>query len=251
MPTLREFVLTACAVELGLEVPDHRQAGDPLEPDARAKGLDLTAGECDALVAFVASLPAPSRQVPTGVAEADAIREGERAFAAIGCATCHTPDLGEVAGIYSDLLLHDMGPDLGDTGSYGAFRPESPEPDRVDARSPRRGTVPGEKVDGFRCEPAGVADAAAVGRARFGSLPARRSCRHARPGDRPARRPGEGPGDPVFRAPAPATAAGPGVPQVPGRAGRSAPGASPTRETVRRRPGAGRADGRRETGRVP
>ena len=129
MPTLREFVLTACAVELGLEVPDHRQAGDPLEPDARAKGLDLTAGECDALVAFVASLPAPSRQVPTGVAEADAIREGERAFAAIGCATCHTPDLGEVAGIYSDLLLHDMGADLGDTGSYGAFRPESPEPD--------------------------------------------------------------------------------------------------------------------------
>ena len=36
MPTLREFVLTACAVELGLEVPGHRQAGDPLEPDARA-----------------------------------------------------------------------------------------------------------------------------------------------------------------------------------------------------------------------
>jgi CxxC motif-containing protein (DUF1111 family) len=128
MPTLREFVLTACAVELGLEVPDHRQGGDPLEPDRVARGLDLTAGECDALVGFMASLPAPERQIPTGVAEVEAIREGERSFGVIGCATCHSPSLGEVVGIYSDLLLHDMGTDLSDTGSYRASRPESPGP---------------------------------------------------------------------------------------------------------------------------
>ena len=35
-PDLREFVLSACANELGLEVPGHHQAASPLEPDAKA-----------------------------------------------------------------------------------------------------------------------------------------------------------------------------------------------------------------------
>src|SRR5262249_19675873 len=37
----------------------------------------------------------------------------------IGCAGCHAPQGGDVVGIYSDLLLHDMGQELGDEGSYG------------------------------------------------------------------------------------------------------------------------------------
>ena len=53
-PDLREFVLSACANELGLEVPGHRQAASPLDPDAKAKSLDLTQEECDALVALCA-----------------------------------------------------------------------------------------------------------------------------------------------------------------------------------------------------
>ena len=121
MPTLRNRP-HRLAVELGLEVPDHRQAGDPTEPDARAKGLDLTAGECDALVAFVASLPAPGDRSPPASRRQRRSGRGE-GFRGDRLATCHTPDLGEVARIYSDLLLHDMGADLGDTGSYGTFRP--------------------------------------------------------------------------------------------------------------------------------
>ena len=31
------------------------------------------------------------------------------------------PKLGDVENIYSDLLLHDMGPELLDTPAYGAF----------------------------------------------------------------------------------------------------------------------------------
>ena len=57
--SLEDFVLTACANELGLEVPGHHQATSPLAPDATARGLDLTPAECDALVAYVRSLPAP------------------------------------------------------------------------------------------------------------------------------------------------------------------------------------------------
>src|SRR5262249_55299537 len=37
----------------------------------------------------------------------------------VGCAICHRPKLGDVDGIYSDLLLHDMGLLLSDTGVYG------------------------------------------------------------------------------------------------------------------------------------
>ena len=54
----------------------------------------------------------------------------------IGCATCHTPKLGDVGGIYSDLLLHDLGPQLGDTGQYGVFDPSSSEEEIVDPVQP-------------------------------------------------------------------------------------------------------------------
>jgi CxxC motif-containing protein (DUF1111 family) len=30
----------------------------------------------------------------------------------VGCADCHRPSVGNIAGIYSDLLLHKIGPDL-------------------------------------------------------------------------------------------------------------------------------------------
>jgi CxxC motif-containing protein (DUF1111 family) len=44
---------------------------------------------------------------------------GEKLFLSIGCAVCHQPKLGDVEGIYSDLLLHDMGPKLAHSGQYG------------------------------------------------------------------------------------------------------------------------------------
>ena len=47
-------------------------------------------------------------------------------FESAGCAACHRPSLGNVDGIYSDLLLHDMGPALSDSGSYyGITEPDS------------------------------------------------------------------------------------------------------------------------------
>ena len=41
---------------------------------------------------------------------------GEARFAALGCEGCHVPDLGEVQGLYSDLLLHDLGSGLQEEG---------------------------------------------------------------------------------------------------------------------------------------
>lgn len=127
-PSLNDFVLTACAVELGLEVPGHGQGGLPQKPEAKAKGLDMNAEECDELVAYVKSLPRPV-ELPAHSAE---ITAGRALFSRVGCASCHMPKLGEVDGIYSDLLVHDLGPDLGDTGQYGVFTPGSSDPEFQD-----------------------------------------------------------------------------------------------------------------------
>ena len=115
---LEEFVLRACANELGLEVPGHHQAGSPLNPDAQAPALDLTADECQALVAYVRSLPPPVVIDPPAPQESLARAGGRKLFQSIGCAGCHTPDLGTIQGIYSDLLLHEMGPSLSDPAAY-------------------------------------------------------------------------------------------------------------------------------------
>ena len=120
MARLEDFVLTACAVELGLEVPGHHQSSDPLADKKKAPGLDLSAHECAALTSFVASLPAPAERAPATKGEKEQIAAGRNLFTSIGCASCHRPEMGTVAGIYSDLLLHDMGQSLGDAGSYNS-----------------------------------------------------------------------------------------------------------------------------------
>lgn len=119
--TLGEFVLSAAATEIGLEVPGHHQAADPRSPVAEPPGLDMTARECDALIAYVRDLPAPVARDPGGPREALHVKDGRSLFRSTGCATCHQPKLGPVEGIYSDLLLHDMSPRLADTGAYGVL----------------------------------------------------------------------------------------------------------------------------------
>ena len=105
-------------------VPGHDQAVVPYKPDYRSPGLDMNERECDALVAFIASLPSPVQTKPSHEAHAEYLREGERLFVETGCAACHLPNLGEVRGIYSDLLLHDMGPALADIGLYESGGPD-------------------------------------------------------------------------------------------------------------------------------
>jgi CxxC motif-containing protein (DUF1111 family) len=110
--SLRDFVFGACAVELGLEVPGQPQDRDPLGKAPPAPGLDLTLQQCDQIVAFVASLPRPEQVLPPKVAYFTELNQGARVFERVGCAACHVEQLGNVRGLYSDLLVHDMGPDL-------------------------------------------------------------------------------------------------------------------------------------------
>jgi cytochrome c peroxidase len=62
-----------------------------------------------------------------------AIRSGEQLFKRVGCAVCHRPSIGNVKGIYSDLLVHVMGSKLADP----SMAPLSP-PAVVTTPSPTR-----------------------------------------------------------------------------------------------------------------
>ena len=142
--SLEDFVLTACAVELGLEVPGHPQPADPLSEKMQAPGLDLSAGECAALASFVAGLPRPVERVPSTKGEMERVATGHKLFKSIGCATCHRPQMGSVAGLYSDLLLHDMGPGLGGGGTYYNVPADS----SGSGSAPSGGRLPGTALRG-------------------------------------------------------------------------------------------------------
>jgi len=122
---LSSFVMTACAVEVGLNVPDHPQAGHPQKADYMPAGLDLNQAQCDALIDYISELPAPAQRPFGDEVDKGYISGGHALFAKVGCADCHVENVGEVAGIFGDLLLHDMGGELGDTGSYDVFIPNS------------------------------------------------------------------------------------------------------------------------------
>jgi len=77
------------------------------------------------------SPPMPSANAPGGT---ESISRGRNLFSTLGCALCHTPALqtgnttvaalrSQVAQLYSDLLLHDMGVGLADGVSQGQAGP--------------------------------------------------------------------------------------------------------------------------------
>ncbi len=152
--SLSDFVQAACANELGLGNPGQAQPRPLSKPYYQPVSYDLTQEQCDQITAFVASLSRPIEKLPDdSLLRNDAI-EGKRLFSQVGCADCHTPDVGSVKGLYSDLLLHDMGEPLQGGGSYNDPIPTLPNPNPP---PPNDGPSPGE----WRTPPLwGVADSA-------------------------------------------------------------------------------------------
>jgi CxxC motif-containing protein (DUF1111 family) len=140
-PSLSEFVQAACANELGLGNPGSPQPSPLAKPLYKPPSLDLTSEQCDQITAFCASLPRPIERLPSDSSLIrDEVSAGKQLFNRIGCADCHTPDVGEIKGLYSDLLLHDMGQDL----QGGGFYYDVPLPPTVPNAPPSDGPQPGE-----------------------------------------------------------------------------------------------------------
>jgi mono/diheme cytochrome c family protein len=109
--SLEQFVAEAFRNELGIT--------SPLAPfdlvhstncGAVAPGLEDDGSMVREVTAYISSLPPPLTFVRPQH------RFGQILFAAVGCGSCHTPSLAGERGplLYSDLLLHDMGPAFDD-----------------------------------------------------------------------------------------------------------------------------------------
>lgn len=83
---------------------------------------ELTTAQLDSVVFYLAHLAPPERRQQ----DQPMVCQGEALFASSGCAVCHQPALpggehptysrlsNQMVAAYTDLLLHDMGPDLAD-----------------------------------------------------------------------------------------------------------------------------------------
>jgi CxxC motif-containing protein (DUF1111 family) len=142
---LRDFVLAACANELGLEVPGVEQPLVPHNAAYRAPAEDLTEQQCNMLVAFVASLPPPKIVWPEGEAKRQIAIEGQKKFKQVGCVQCHVEEVGPAKAIYSDLLLHDLGPALADPvlARPAVRQASSVQPPAMPGRQSRHGSYGG------------------------------------------------------------------------------------------------------------
>ena len=107
--SLLDFVDQACAVEVGLETARKEQPADPMNRDYRNTSVDIKDNQIMAMRDFSAALPSPTKEIPSDSYQREMAARGEQVFASIGCAVCHVPDMGPAKGIYSDILLHDMG----------------------------------------------------------------------------------------------------------------------------------------------
>lgn len=125
--TLLEFIDTALRFEMGLTTPMHPfeelPGGQPL-PDGADPVADpeISAEQLSLLVDFVRYLVPPAPAEAHGAAR-DSVARGREVFEAVGCAGCHVPSLMTgpnpipafdrmTVPLYSDLLLHDLGPEM-------------------------------------------------------------------------------------------------------------------------------------------
>ena len=124
--SLKEFVRAACANELGLGNPGQAQPQPMAQPGYVTVGFDLTLAQCDQLAEYINSLPRPVERTPQEPVDCQQATAGKSVFHKIGCADCHIPDVGDVRGLYSDLLLHEMGQELEGGGDYNDRPLEEP-----------------------------------------------------------------------------------------------------------------------------
>ena len=135
--SLEEFVAAACANEIGLGNPRMEQAKPMVKWKYPQVERDLNDGQFRALVAFVDTLPRPVESTSGESAQREKAEHGKMLFRQIGCAACHTPDVGGVAGVYTDFMLHRL-----DDRDKGGYRETPPVPFPNDVPLPEEWKTP-------------------------------------------------------------------------------------------------------------
>lgn len=107
-----EAASTAGMLRQPLRAPQAGAPDEPLFDDDGAPDPELSEDDLFDLVSFSMLLAAPRPDEPTPETEA-----GRALFEQANCTGCHTPALHGPRGLipaYTDLLIHDMGPELAD-----------------------------------------------------------------------------------------------------------------------------------------
>jgi CxxC motif-containing protein (DUF1111 family) len=134
--TIRSFAEGALLLEMGLTTTARPQEslldGQPFTPDTDpAPDPEVDSVMVNRLVDFVRFLAPPAQRPALNATDAALLRRGERLFGDVGCAACHVPEMrtgrSDVSALdrkpvrlFSDLLLHDMGPDRAGACGIGA-----------------------------------------------------------------------------------------------------------------------------------
>ncbi len=132
--SLLDFIASALRGEMGLTTSRYPREegpqGAPLPPGSDpAPDPEVSDADLSLLTDFVRLLAPPSPPPLASFAERDSVRKGEAIFRTLRCPACHTPVMrtgpsptpalsNRTIALYSDLLLHDMGP-----GSRGVCTP--------------------------------------------------------------------------------------------------------------------------------
>ncbi len=127
---IRDLADAGLRYAIGLTTPEHPgelpYRGRPIPPEADpAPDPEIQLAVIDGIVDFIRFLAPPARSPGRDEADRRVIARGSEVFDEIGCTDCHVPQLrtgpNEVAALdrklvplYSNLLLHDMGPALAD-----------------------------------------------------------------------------------------------------------------------------------------
>jgi CxxC motif-containing protein (DUF1111 family) len=112
--------------DLGVTSPLFPVPVQPRGHDGDAQHPEIGDSDLASVVLYLRALAVPARRR----AMEPVVREGEALFTSIGCAACHRPRLetgpadwpelaNQTIGAYTDLLLHDLGPDLADEVEEG------------------------------------------------------------------------------------------------------------------------------------
>lgn len=124
--SLVDFVAKALLSEMGITTPFHPHAPDGAGARSSSGtdavgGPELQESEVRLLADYIRFLAPPEPLVPRERSERRRVADGEGLFHRIGCSGCHVPEFTtgpndlpaldrRTVRLYSDLLLHDMGP---------------------------------------------------------------------------------------------------------------------------------------------